>query len=124
MDGFSQLLNEELDELGPSTLEVLAKCLRRLVASSFAELGRDLVDRGFGKVSSELENGGVSILGRGSLIGFEPGPDAIDAFLAPDTVEIFVGPGRIQQVTGRQWLKFPRSEVVDDQPMENRSRVI
>ncbi len=64
VDGFSQLLDEELDEFGTSALEVLSEGLgRHLGVGDFAELGGDLLDRGLGKVAPQLQDGGVAILG-------------------------------------------------------------
>ena len=77
-----------------------------------------------GKSRLQLKNGGVAVLGCGRLIGFQPGPDAIDHGFAPDPVEIFVGPSGIEQVAGGKRLKLPRPEVVDDQAVEDGSQVI
>ena len=64
VDGFSQLLDKQLDEFGAGALEVLPKGLGRdLGAGDFAELGGDLLDRGLGEVAPQLQDGGVAILG-------------------------------------------------------------
>ncbi len=94
------------------------------VSDHLAELRGDLVDRRLGEVSPQLEDGGVAVLGGGGLIGFQPGPDAVDHGLAPDAVEILIGSSGIEQIAGRQWLKLPRSEMIDDQAMEHGPQVI
>ena len=72
VDGFSQLLDKQLDEFGASALEVFAEGLGRdLGVGDLAELGGDLFDRGFGEIASQLQDGGVSVLGGLSLIGLE-----------------------------------------------------
>ncbi len=89
-----------------------------------AELGGDLVDGCLGEVAPQLQDGGVPVLGRGGLIGFQPGPDASDHGLSPDAVEILIGSSRIEKIAGRQRLKLARPEVVDDEPVEHGPQVI
>ena len=108
MDGFSQLLDQKIDELRPGSLEIFPKCLGADRCSEhFAELGGDLVDGCLGIVAPKLQDGGIAVLGGGGLVGFQPGPDAIDHGFAPDPIEVFVGSSRVEQVAGRKGLKLP-----------------
>ena len=125
MDGFSQLLDKEVDEFGTGALEVFSEGLGRdLGVGDLAELGGDFIDRGFGKIAAQLQDGGVAVFGGLSLIGFESRPDAGDDSLAPDAIEVFVGLAGVHQVAGGQGLELARSEVVDDQAVEYGAEIV
>ncbi len=73
VDGFSQLLDKKVDEFGSRALEIFAKRLRGDWGShDFAQLRGDLVDRCLGVVSPQLEDRGVTVLGGGRLVRFQP----------------------------------------------------
>jgi hypothetical protein len=73
VDGFSQLLDKQVDEFGASALEVFAEGFRGdLGVGNFAQFSGDFFDGGFGEVATQLQDGGVAVFGGLSLIGFEP----------------------------------------------------
>ena len=44
--------------------------------------------------------------------------------LAPDAVEVLVGPAGVQQVAGREGLELAGAEVVDDQAVQDRAEIV
>ncbi len=75
-------------------------------------------------VHSKVQNLCVTILGSARLIRFQPCPDTIDHGLPPNSVVFRVGNGRIKQIARWQGLELSTSEMIDDQPVENCSKII
>ena len=101
MNGFAQLLNQELEELGRARWRVLRNASGVTGSELLAKLRGQLLDRRPWAAPTELEHGVVAVLGRVDLVRLEPRHGALDHDLAPDAVIIGVRAGLVEQVAGR-----------------------